>query len=58
MQSLQKSWLLVKDLDPKDMLFVALTIELDGLLWTGDLKLRTGLAAKGFEAFFWLNHLN
>lgn len=29
--ALQKSWLLVKDIDPKDMLFVALTIEMDGL---------------------------
>ena len=50
--ALQKSWLLVKDIDPKDMLFVALTIEMDGLLWTGDTKLRTGLEAKGFSSFF------
>lgn len=50
--SLQKSWVLVKDIDPKDMLFVALTIEMNGMLWTGDMKLRTGLEAKGFNAFF------
>lgn len=50
--ALQKSWLLVKDIDPKDMLFVALTIEVDGLLWTGDAKLRSGLEAKGFSSFF------
>lgn len=51
-QALQKSWLLVKDVDPKDMLFVALTIEMNGLLWTGDLKLRTALKEQGFDAFF------
>ena len=50
--SLQKSWLLVKDVDPKDMLFVALTIEMNGLLWTGDTKLRLHLEAKGFSSFF------
>jgi len=50
--ALQKSWELVKDVDPKDMLFVALTIEMNGLLWTGDTKLRLGLEAKGFRAFF------
>ncbi len=50
--ALQKSWLLVKDVDPKDMLFVALTIEMNGLLWTGDTKLRLNLEAKGFSSFF------
>ena len=50
--ALQKSWSLVKDVDPKDMLFVALTIEMNGLLWTGDVKLRSGLLLKGFDSFF------
>jgi len=50
--SLTDAWALVKDIDPKDMLFVALTIEVDGLLWTGDTKLRSGLEAKGFDSFF------
>jgi predicted nucleic acid-binding protein len=50
--ALQKSWSLVKDVDPKDMLFVALTIEMNGLLWTGDGKLRSDLKAKGFDLFF------
>ena len=50
--ALQKSWSLVKDVDPKDMLFVALTIEMNGLLWTGDVKLRSGLKSKGFDLFF------
>jgi len=50
--ALQKSWLLLKDVDPKDMLFVALTVEMNGLLWTGDTKLRLNLKAKGFSSFF------
>lgn len=51
-EALQKAWALVKDVDAKDLLFVALTIETDGLLWTGDKQLRTGLAVRGFDAFF------
>lgn len=51
-ESLKSAWELLKDIDPKDMIFVALTIELEGLLWTGDTKLRTALEAKGFDAFF------
>ena len=42
----------MKDIDPKDMLFVALTLEVEGLLWTGDAKLRTGLKNKGFDFFY------
>lgn len=49
--ALQKSWELVKDVDPKDMLFIALTIEMNGLLWTGDNRLRSSLEAKGFNSF-------
>ncbi|MDD2722524.1 MAG: PIN domain-containing protein [Methylovulum sp.] len=56
--ALQKAWLLVKDIDPKDMLFVALTIEMNGLLWTGDNKLRLGLEKKGFSSFFKSNALH
>ena len=50
--ALKGAWELVKDIDPKDMLFVALTLEIDGLLWTGDTKLRTGLRNKGFDFFY------
>lgn len=50
--ALQQSWSLVKDVDPKDMLFVALTIEMNGLFWTGDVKLRSALISKGFNSFF------
>jgi predicted nucleic acid-binding protein len=31
-----------------DLPFVALTVYLEGLLWTGDFKLLNGLRAKGF----------
>lgn len=51
-EALQKAWALVKNVDAKDLLFVALTIEIGGLLWTGDKQLRLGLEAKGFSAFF------
>ena len=40
---------LVKDVDLNDLLFVALTLELKGRLWTGDKKLIQGIVAKGFE---------
>lgn len=38
--------------DDNDIPHVALTLELGGLLWTGDQKLKTGLLAKGFNQFF------
>jgi predicted nucleic acid-binding protein len=47
--TLKKAYQLVKDVDEKDIIFVALTIELDGLLWTGDKKLIKGLQKKGFD---------
>lgn len=40
---------LVKDIDKKDMLFVALSIQMDLKLWTGDKKLIQGLRAKGYK---------
>jgi predicted nucleic acid-binding protein len=42
---------LTADLDPKDIPYVALTIHLDGWLWTGDKRLMDGLRGKGFDRF-------
>jgi predicted nucleic acid-binding protein len=39
-------------LDPDDEPQVALTLALDGVLWTGDKALKAGLMAKGFDRFF------
>jgi predicted nucleic acid-binding protein len=41
-------------IDPDDEPQVALTLALDGVLWTGDKALKTGLMAKGFDRFFTL----
>jgi predicted nucleic acid-binding protein len=43
---------LCKDIDENDTTHVALTLELNGLLWTGDKKLKEGLLKKGFTQFF------
>lgn len=38
-----------KNIDEFDIPFVALAIELESLLWTGDKKLRNGLSEKGID---------
>lgn len=38
--------------DPSDTPHVALTLEVDGLLWTGDNTLKKGLQRQGFDQFF------
>ena len=38
----------VRDVDPKDLVFVALSSFMDEILWTGDKKLHKGLLAKGY----------
>lgn len=43
---------LCRDVDLKDAPFIALTLHIDGRLWTGDDELKTGLKAKGFNRFF------
>lgn len=51
-ETLQQAYELCKDIDEKDSQHVALTLEKDGLLWTGDKKLMQGLKARGFDQFF------
>jgi len=48
----KKSYDLCKDIDKKDVPFVALALELDGYLWTGDKKLKKQLSSKGFLRFY------
>lgn len=51
-ESRQKAYDLCHDVDIKDTPFVALSIELDIPIWTGDKKLKDGLKLKGFNNFF------
>lgn len=50
-ENLKKAYDLCHDIDEKDILFVALTLELNGVLWTGDKELKEGLKKKGFNKF-------
>lgn len=43
---------LVKDTDRKDLVFVALNLELSAKLWTSDQKLIAGLRSNGFTDFY------
>lgn len=52
LNSLKTAYELVKDIDEDDIIFVALTIEVNGVLWTRDKKLSTKLIEKGFNKFF------
>jgi len=51
-ESRQKAYDLCKEVDLKDIPFVALAIELKIPLWTGDKKLKEGLSIKGFNNFY------
>ncbi len=48
----QNAYELCRGVDETDTPHVALTLELDGLLWTGDKALKEGLKLKGFSRFF------
>ncbi len=46
------AYTLCQSIDPSDTPHVALTLELDGVLWTGDMTLKKGLQHQGFDKFF------
>ncbi len=54
----RKAFDLCSDVDESDAPHVALTLELDGVLWTGDKKLESALKRKGFNQFFELPKKN
>jgi predicted nucleic acid-binding protein len=48
----ERAYALCRNIDPADSPHVALTIHLNGVLWTGDEKLKKALRLKGFHSFF------
>lgn len=52
-ENLKLAYNLCKDIDVNDVVHVALTLELQGKLWTGDKKLKQGLINQGFDLFFY-----
>ena len=47
-----EAYKLCGNIDEKDTPFVALTLEIEGELWTNDVVLKRGLIKKGFDYFF------
>ena len=45
----EKAAKLCADVDPKDTVYIAASMMLNALLWTGDKKLTEGLQKRGFE---------
>ena len=50
--SRKQAYELCKDVDIKDTPFIALALDLNISIWTGDKKLKEGLLLKGFNKFF------
>ena len=51
-ESRQKAYDLCKNIDLSDVPFIALAIDLNIPLWTGDKKLKEGLKSQGFIDFY------
>ncbi len=47
-----EAYRLCRDTDEKDTPYLALTLHLDGRLWTHDDQLKSALRNRGFERFF------
>ena len=47
-----EAYRLCRNIDEKDVPFVALTLELNCLFWTYDQPIKDGLCARGFDSFF------
>jgi predicted nucleic acid-binding protein len=52
LESKREAYRLCKDIDLKDMPFIALAIDLTAPLWTGDTRLRSRLIKRGYSDFF------
>ena len=48
----EEAWRLCREVDVADTPHVALTLHLDGALWTGDARLKRGLREGAFDRFF------
>lgn len=48
----QAAYALCRDIDETDTPHVALALELNALLWTGDKQLKDGLKREGFDRFY------
>ncbi|WP_373056035.1 PIN domain-containing protein [Zunongwangia sp. H14] len=57
----QSNWVkaaaLTKDVDAYDIPFIALGLQLNAPLWTGDKKLMQGLKSKGYNSILYSKHL-
>ena len=52
LESKQQAYDLCHDVDEKDTPYVALTLDINAALWTGDNKLKQGLIKKQFQRFY------
>ena len=48
----REAYRLCREVDPTDAPHVAIALEIDGLLWTGDEQLKDGLREQGFDHFY------